>query len=98
MSADNYYIVRRHPMGGFVPYMGSASDSRTPGPETDHQTRRVFDTPEEALMSVVDEFAEYGASIHPECYESTATVQCACGGRFIKAAYGGRCEKCGVTA
>ena len=64
MSADNFYIVRRHE-GGFTPVMGFASVEETPTPR---KGAKVYPTPEDALDAVAGEYTEYGASIHPECY------------------------------
>lgn len=75
MSADNYYIVRKHPLGGFTPVMGFASDQIV-GDKWHHDiypdaTPRhpQFDTPGAAFSSVIHEYAEYGHDIHPECDE-----------------------------
>lgn len=65
MSADNYFVVRPHPGGGFTPIMGFASDDRDRAPQ---MTDPSFATPEEALSAVLNEYAEYGHSISPECY------------------------------
>jgi hypothetical protein len=70
VSADNYWLVRRNPAGGFSPVMGFDSDDGKP--EVWASTP-VFDTPEAALASVQGEYAEYGHSIDPECYEAPAT-------------------------
>lgn len=75
MSADNYYIIRKHPNGGYTPVMGFASDQYTDThwcgevhPQADkHHTQ--YDTPTAALKSVIHEYAEYGHEIHPECEE-----------------------------
>ena len=66
MSADNYYLVRRHPDGGFVALMGFASDDEEPTVEPG-RNYLVYGTADEALCSVLDEYAEYGHSIHSEC-------------------------------
>ena len=72
MSADNYYLVRRNPAGGFSPVMGFGSWEEKPTVEAGAP---VFGTPELALASVLGEYAEYGHSIDPECFESTAPLQ-----------------------
>ncbi|MFE6967027.1 hypothetical protein ACFVAJ_18085 [Agromyces sp. NPDC057679] len=64
MSADNFWLVRRVPTG-FVVVMGFESDDSKPQPRG-HE--RVFETPEEALDSVIDDYAEYGHQIDPECF------------------------------
>lgn len=63
MSSDNFYVVRRN-QNGFSAVMGFASDGRSPQPRP---SQVVYATPEEALASVKNEYAEYGAYIHPEC-------------------------------
>ena len=64
MSADNFYIIRKHPGGGFAAVMGFASDDKNPEAAWEHAS---YPTPLDALLSVIDEPAEYGCSIHPEC-------------------------------
>lgn len=66
MSADNFYLVRKHPSGGFAAVMGLASDENDPA-ATEYHGR--FDTPEDALTFALDDYTEYGASIHPECLD-----------------------------
>jgi hypothetical protein len=69
MSADNYYLVRVHPeTRRFVPLMGFASDFGRPYVRADRD-EPSFDTPELALASVLNDYAEYGHSIDPECYQ-----------------------------
>jgi hypothetical protein len=65
VSADNFWLVRRHPRGGFSPVMGFASDDDVP--EVHHRAPS-FDSPEDALVSVLDDWAEYGHSIDEECF------------------------------
>lgn len=79
MSADNYYIIRKHPLGGFTPVMGFASDQIVDGewngdihPDADVGDPQ-FDTPEDALQSVIYDYAEYGHDIHSECYGNDAS-------------------------
>ena len=70
MSADNYYIIRKHPDGGFAAVMGFASDDGTPDAERRHQS---FNTVEEALIYAgEDGYTEYGISVHPECSPTRA--------------------------
>lgn len=68
MSADNFWLVRRNWPSGFSPVMGFASDETKPDVRADAP---VFATPEEALASVLGDYAEYGHSIDPECYAPT---------------------------
>lgn len=64
MSADNYYIIRKHPSGGFAAVMGFASDEIEPQARERHQQ---FETVEDALRHAMDDYAEYGAGVHEEC-------------------------------
>lgn len=68
MSADNYYVVRTHPLGGYTYVMGFASDDspdRTAKPKD-----KSWSTVHEAVDAAVDEYSEYGVSVHPECLET----------------------------
>lgn len=73
MSADNFWLVRRAPAGRFVPLMGFASDDFEPMmlPSREYET---FATPDAALQSVLNDYAEYGHSIHPECFAEPEAV------------------------
>lgn len=72
MSADNFYIVRKHPFGGFAAVQGFASDVD----ENDEQiypevnvTDQQFKSIGEALNWAVIQYSEYGVDVHPECEE-----------------------------
>ena len=69
MSADNYYLVRKHPLGGFTYVMGFASDTDDNGfeiiPEATVSDPR-FDTKEAAMSACMHEYAEYGHDYHWE--------------------------------
>lgn len=67
MSADNYYLIRKHPSGGYIAVMGFASDENTP--EVD-PAQGSFATVQEAIDSVALEYAEYGIRIHGEISEA----------------------------
>lgn len=67
MSSDNYWIIRRTANGKFAALMGFASDEVTPKPQADSDE---YGTPEQALKAVINDYAEYGHSIHEECYLS----------------------------
>lgn len=73
MSADNYYMVRKHPLGGFTFVMGFASDVDEDNVEIIPEARGsdpIFDTRDLAMEAALREYAEYGASFHPEtCLE-----------------------------
>ena len=70
MSADNYYIVRKHPNGGYAAVMGFASDVDGNDdpiiPEARKQDEQ-FTTVAEALNYAINEYSEYGVSVHDEC-------------------------------
>jgi hypothetical protein len=68
MSADNFYIVRRHSDGGFTPVHGFASDDETP--KVNPERNASFPTIDSAIESVIDEYTEYGIRVHPECKSS----------------------------
>jgi hypothetical protein len=67
MSADNYYLIRKHPDGGFVALMGFMSDEDEPqvDPKREYD---IYTSPVHALDAVSREYTEYGTQIHPECY------------------------------
>lgn len=65
MSADNFYIIRNHPDGGFTPVHGFASDDELPA--VNPERHKSFPTLDKAIDSVSDEYTEYGVRIHPEC-------------------------------
>lgn len=72
MSADNFYIVRKHPLGGFAAVMGFASDTD----ENDEQIMpeaeindKQFDKWQDAWNYALGEYSEYGYDVHPECME-----------------------------
>ncbi|KQO98263.1 hypothetical protein [Leifsonia sp. Leaf264] len=65
MSSDNFYLVRKLSPGQFTPVMGFASDDIRP-PASERYG--VYPTPDTALAAVIDDWAEYGHSIDPECY------------------------------
>lgn len=67
MSADNFYRIRRHPAGGFTPVHGFASADEEP--EVNPNFHQPFPTIDKAIESVIDEYTEYGVSIHPECFD-----------------------------
>jgi hypothetical protein len=64
MSADNYYVITRHPLGGYTAVMGFASDdSNRPATEQDPQ----FATLDDALTYALNDYTEYGVSVDPDC-------------------------------
>ena len=70
MSADNYYLIRRHPAGGFVAIMGFMSDEEVPEVNPQRDTDR-FTTLPAAIKANLNRETEYGMRVHPECYESS---------------------------
>ncbi len=86
MSADNYYLVRKHPAGGFTYVMGFASDVDEDDveiiPEATLDDPR-FDTKEAAMSACMHEYAEYGHDYHWE------TI---CDNHKVEFYY---CEQCG---
>lgn len=60
MSADNYYLIRRHPDGGYTPVMGFASSEDIRPATSDDPS---YPTVQEAMMSVADEYTEYGIDV-----------------------------------
>lgn len=75
MSADNYFLVRRHPAGGYALVQGFASDVDESGDEHDPdvETRDPqYATVDDAFAAGLREYSEYGVSVHPECFENAA--------------------------
>lgn len=73
MSADNYYIIRKHPEGGYTPVQGFASDDELPSviPER----HRSFPSIDEAIEFVIDDYTEYGIRVHPECKKTSSEAK-----------------------
>lgn len=82
MSADNFFVLRKHPLGGFAWVMGFASDENNHAyadPVSEDAER--FETIEAAVKDFNDNentwrdgyypkyYNEYGMDISPECYE-----------------------------
>lgn len=64
MSADNWYVIRNHPAGGYTPVMGfGEEDIRDVSVRDDFK----FNTVKEALLWADAQYSEYGVSVHPEC-------------------------------
>jgi hypothetical protein len=81
MSADTYYLLRKHPAGGFTLVRGMDSSIEWP---TAHPAAESFPTIVDALKAYVDGqqydvedddmlyplyASEYGLRIHPEVFE-----------------------------
>lgn len=92
MSADNFFVLRKHPLGGFAWVMGFASDENNHAytdPVSEDAER--FETIEAAVKDFDDNehtwkegyypkyYNEYGMDISPECYEpEEASVRADC--------------------
>ena len=61
MSADNYYIIKRHPGGGYAAVMGFASDEHEPRVRPAKDPR--FDTVSDAVDWAGGEYSEYGVRV-----------------------------------
>ena len=81
MSADNYYLVRKHPLGGFTYVMGFASDVDAadepivPEATTSHPR---FDTKEDAMHACMHEYAEYGHNYHEDTCDNHEVIYAHC--------------------
>lgn len=64
MSADNYYVIKKHPHGGYAAVMGFASDDMRPKVRPNHH--HAFPTPAAALEYAHGEYVEYGVRIDPD--------------------------------
>ena len=74
MSADNYFVVRKHPKGGYTYVTGFESDKENWDshlhvniPVTDNHFN--YPTYKEALAAALEDYSEYGVTTHPECEE-----------------------------
>lgn len=79
MSADNYYIVRVHPEGGFTYVQGFASDSDDG--EIDFTievdpSSPMFAFLNEAVRAAREAVSEYGVYEHPEIAEFVPCINC----------------------
>ena len=64
MSADNYYVIHKHPEGGYAAVMGFMSDDEEPKPTASHFH---FATIADALAHAnSDAYVEYGTRFSPE--------------------------------
>jgi hypothetical protein len=78
MSADNFYLIRKHPLGGYAAVMGFASDVDDNDEQIDPEARitdEQFKTWQEAFNWASHQYAEYGYDIHPECLESKSVLK-----------------------
>lgn len=75
MSSDNFYVVRKHPSGGYTYVMGFAShDVNKDGSFNYNLPVRKgagkYKTFDDALNAALEDWSEYGVFTHPECEES----------------------------
>lgn len=67
MSADNGYVVRKHPLGGYAAVEYSMSTyldtGRYPAPSEQHIG---FATVDDAVKAAEEEWSEYGVTVHKE--------------------------------
>lgn len=80
MSSDNFYVVRKHPSGGYTYVMGSAShDIDKDGSfRYDLPVRKGavrFKTFDQALNAALEDWSEYGVFTHPECQDDEINVK-----------------------
>ena len=71
MSADNFYVVRKHPSGGFTYICAFASDEDENGDQiypVAKETDPQFNTREDAMKEAFNQYAEYGYQYHWEVY------------------------------
>jgi len=65
MSADNFYLIRKHPKGGFTFTQEFASND---GYSDVRPTNMQFDSVDAATnAAIADGYTEYGLTIHSEC-------------------------------
>lgn len=63
MSADNYYLIKKHPAGGYAALMGFMSDEREPEVRLGEMGHRPFPTLQDAMEFADNEYSEYGVRI-----------------------------------
>lgn len=83
MSADNYYVIRKHPNGGFAAVMGFESDNNYPEAKP---SQTSWPSVGDAWDWADTQYSEYGVSVHPEC---RALPRCDFSGLFIS-----QCDHC----
>jgi hypothetical protein len=64
MSSDDYFIIRKHPLGGFAAVRGFASDDG-PTPEAT-EAHQQYPRPIEAVHAAMEEGSEYGVRLSLE--------------------------------
>lgn len=64
MSADNFYVIRFHPAGGYAAVMGFSSDDNEV--REARMSDRHFNDIDDALDWANEQYSEYGVSLHAE--------------------------------
>lgn len=81
MSADNYYIVDVHPLGGYGVEMGF--ESWDEGVFVNEKSQR-FDTLPAATDYAMNEYSEYGVTVAPRAYLKEVRDEIAVGLRTLR--------------
>jgi hypothetical protein len=76
LTLDYYYVVRRHPQGGYAVARGEVTHNNRPGqlsveiePSADDSTE-TYATLSEATAAARTYFSDHEALVHPECTRS----------------------------
>jgi hypothetical protein len=80
VSSDNFYVIRKHPEGGFAYAMGFASHDIVDDETFDmdlaiHKNSIAFKTFDDAMDAALGLEAEYGVFTHPECEDEQSGVK-----------------------
>jgi len=75
MSSDNYFVVRKHPDGGYTYVTGFESDYANTESNIFvdikvRDTDPIFTDYEDALNAALSDYSEYGVVTHPECSDA----------------------------
>jgi hypothetical protein len=80
MSSDNFYVVRKHPEGGYTYITGFASfDINKDGsfkydlPVNNNNVK--YKTFDDALNAALEDYSEYGVFTHPECEDNQLRIK-----------------------
>lgn len=75
MSADNGYIIRKHPKGGYAAVHYFASNVEDEGwPEVEPDRHPMFSTLVAAYEYGENDWTEYGVTLHPEVRPNLADL------------------------
>jgi hypothetical protein len=80
MSSDNYFVVRKHPEGGYTYVMGFESDYENLGDNifvdiNVKDTDPIYTDYEDALNAALEDMCEYGVVTHPECADEERMIR-----------------------